>query len=75
MFDAYHFHKETTFDTTGSIKLSNIRYNSYKEGYIQSKVGSHIITGGPISTKLDYSSTTINHDAVMTLTIFTARLT
>ena len=22
MFDAYHFHKETTFDTTDSVKLS-----------------------------------------------------
>ena len=25
----------------------NILHNSYKEGYIQSKVGSHIITGVP----------------------------
>ena len=27
MFDAYHFHMETTFDTTDSVKLSNKRFD------------------------------------------------
>ena len=48
MFDDSQFHIETTFDTTESVNgFQNSLHNSYKEGYIQSKVGSHIIAGVP----------------------------
>ena len=50
MFHANHFHIEATLETTDSDKLSkhsSTFYHFNKEGYIQSKVGSHIITGVP----------------------------
>ena len=48
MFDAYHFHKEATFDTKDSDKVSKqTSYFLQKKGYIQPNVGSHIITGVP----------------------------
>ena len=47
MFDANHFHTEATLEAADSDKLS--KHSSYflQEGYIQSKVGSHIMTGIP----------------------------
>ena len=47
MFDANHFHIEATLDIADSDKLSKHSSYFYKEGYIQSKGGSHIITGVP----------------------------
>ena len=47
MFDANHFHIEATLDIADSDKLSKHSSYFYKEGYIQSKDGSHIITGVP----------------------------
>ena len=47
MFDANHFHIEATLETTDADKLSKPSSYFYKGGYIQSKVGSHIITGVP----------------------------
>ena len=48
VFDANHIHKEATVDTADSEKeCQNILHNFYKEGYIQSNVGSHISTGVP----------------------------
>ena len=47
MFDANHFHIKATLESADSDKLSNILYKFYKEGYIQSKVGSHVMTGVP----------------------------
>ena len=48
MFDANHFHIEATLDITDSDKLSKHSSYFYKKGYIQSKGGSHIITGVPL---------------------------
>ena len=47
MFDANHFHIEATWRVQILSNCQNILHNVYKEGYIQSKVGSHIITGVP----------------------------
>ena len=49
MFDANHFHVEATLETTDSDKLSKHSSYVYKEGCIHSKVGSHIITGVPLT--------------------------
>ena len=43
LFVANHFHIEATLESTDS----DILHNFYREGYIQSKVGSHIFTGVP----------------------------